>query len=112
MQQKLKLTIELVPQTGFKSLRRIVGRSAWNKIRKETYAEYNHGCGICDKKGRRNCHTIWEYDDQNHVQSLTGFIALCSRCRQVKDIELARTLADEGKLDYEDVVEHFMKVNN
>jgi len=58
-----------------------------------------------------NCHEIWEYDDQNHIQKLASFIALCDLCHYVKHIGLAGILAIKGELDYERVVEHFMKVN-
>jgi len=59
-----------------------------------------------------NLHEIWEYDDKKHIQKLEGFILLCKMCHHVKHIGLAGILASEGKLDYDDVVEHFCKVNN
>jgi len=112
MMKELKLTIELVPSTSwYNNLRSVLPKSVWDKIRKKTYAKYGYRCGICGAKGRLNCHEIWEYDDQNHVQKLVGFIALCDLCHHVKHIGLASILASEGKLDYERVVEHFMKVN-
>jgi len=55
---------------------------------------------------------MWEYDDKKHVQKLVGFIALCDMCHHVKHIGLAGILASQGKLDYEEVVQHFMRVNN
>ncbi len=59
-----------------------------------------------------NCHEIWEYDDKRHIQKLAGFIALCNMCHHVKHIGLAGILASKGKLDYERVIEHFIKVND
>jgi len=110
---KLKLTIELVPSTSwYDNLRKYTSKEDWDKIRKRTYAEYGNRCGICEAEGRLNCHEIWEYDDKKHIQRLVGFIALCDMCHHVKHIGLAGILASEGKLDYEKVVEHFMKVNN
>ena len=76
------------------------------------YANYGYKCGICGAEGRLNCHEIWEYDDKKHIQKLSGFVALCDMCHHVKHIGLAGILASKGKLDYEKVVEHFMKVNN
>ena len=109
---KLKLTIELVPRTSwYDNLRKCISNSAWNKIRGKTCAEYGHRCGICGAEVRLNCHEMWEYSDKKHVQKLVGFIALCNMCHHVKHIGLAEILASEGKLDYEKVVEHFMKVN-
>ena len=59
-----------------------------------------------------NLHEIWNYDDKNHMQKLEGFILLCSMCHHVKHIGLAGILAREGKLDYDDMIEHFCRVNN
>lgn len=108
----LKLTIELVPATSwYDNLRKVIPQPEWDKLRKRVYAEYGNRCGVCGAEGRLNCHEIWKYDDHNHEQKLLGFIALCDLCHHVKHIGLAGILAFEGKLDYEKVVEHFMKVN-
>ncbi len=58
-----------------------------------------------------NCHELWEFDERRRIQKLAGFISLCDMCHHVKHIGLAGILASEGKLDYEKIVEHFMKVN-
>ena len=111
--KELKLKVELVPKTSwYNNLRKHVDRKDWDTIRKQTYAIYEHKCGICDDEGRLNCHEIWDYDDKRHIQKLVGFIALCDMCHHVKHIGLAGILADRGELDYEKVVEHFMRVNN
>jgi hypothetical protein len=110
--QELKLTIELVPSTSwYNNVRSAVPRSTWNKLRKKTYADYGCKCGVCGAEGRLNCHEIWEYDDERYVQRLSGFIALCDMCHHVKHLGRAGILAAEGKLDYEKVVEHYMRVN-
>jgi len=109
---KLKLTIELVPRTSwYNNLRKCMSKGDWDKIRKKTYDEYRHRCAVCGSGQRLNCHEIWEYDDKKHVQKLVSFIALCNMCHFVKHIGLTEILASEGKLDYEKVVEHFIKVN-
>lgn len=59
-----------------------------------------------------NLHEIWNYDDTRHIQKLEGFVLLCKMCHHVKHIGRARMLADEGKLDYNEVVRHFCKVND
>ena len=111
--KELQLKIELVPSTSwYDNLRKVLPKSEWDKIRKAAYVNYGHRCGICGTEGRLNCHEIWEYDDKKHIQKLKGFIALCDMCHHVKHIGLAGILASEGKLDYEKVIEHFMKVNN
>ena len=110
---ELKLTIELVPQTSwYDNMRKVIPKMQWDELRKRICAEYGHKCGICGAtEGRLNCHETWEYDDTNHEQELKGFIALCNMCHFVKHIGHAGILAQEGKLDYEKVVGHFMKVN-
>jgi len=110
----LKLTIELVPATSwYNNLRDKMRQSQWDKLRKNVYAEYEYKCGICGaSEDRLNCHEIWEYDDTKHEQKLKGFIALCNMCHFVKHIGQANILAQQGRLDLEKVIEHFMEVNN
>jgi len=109
----LKLSIELVPSTSwYTNLRTQVGRETWDKIRKSTYKKYGNICGICGAKSRLNCHEMWEYDDNRHIQTLVGFIALCNLCHHVKHIGHAGIQASLQKLDFETVIEHFMRVNS
>ncbi len=111
--KELKLRIELVPSTSwYNNLRKVLPKSDWDKIRKKAYAKYGYRCSICGAKGRLNCHEVWEYDDKKHIQKFLGFIVLCGMCHHVKHIGLVGILTSEGKLDYETVVKHFMKVNN
>jgi len=111
--KELQLRIELVPYTSwYDNLRKHIERKDWDKIRQKAYADYEYRCGICGTEGKLNCHEIWEYDDKNHVQKFVGFVALCDLCHHVKHIGLAGILAERGELDYEKVVEHFIKVNN
>lgn len=106
------LTIELVPETSFyNNLRKMMSQESWDKLRKSIYAKYNHICGICGASGKMNCHEIWEYDDRHHIQHLKGFISLCDLCHHCKHIGYAQILSNEGKLDFDDVVNHFLKVN-
>jgi hypothetical protein len=110
----MKLTAELVPSTvWYSSLFRLLPREVWNNLREDIIRENGRKCQICgETEGTMNLHEIWHYDDMNHVQKLGGFILLCRMCHHVKHIGLAGILADEGKLDYKEVVRHFCKVNN
>jgi hypothetical protein len=109
----LKLAAELVPKTAWnQSLAKLLPRSVWNSIRDGVIKENGKRCQICkETEGIMNLHEIWEYDDVNHVQKLDGFILLCPMCHHVKHIGLAGILANQGKLDYNKVVQHFCVVN-
>lgn len=93
---QLKLTVEPVPKTSAnKSLNKLLSR--WKKIRDREYVRYGYRCGVCgikpsDEKGslRLECHEAWEYDEASRVQTLSGLIALCSRCHSVKNWGWAR----------------------
>jgi hypothetical protein len=82
------LTVELVPSTSWgANLRSELSSSDWNKLRRQAYKLAGYRCEVCGGKGRQHpveCHEIWEYDDDKHVQKLTGLVALCPPCHQVK----------------------------
>lgn len=110
----MKLTAELVPSTvWYSSLYRLLPSAVWNRIRNGIIVKNGRKCEICgETDGTMNLHERWNYDDVNYVQKLEGFILLCMMCHHVKHIGLAGILANEGKLDYNEVVKHFCKVNN
>lgn len=110
----MKLSVELVPSTvWYSSLYRLLPTEVWNDIRNEIIRQNGRKCQICgETEGKMNLHEIWKYDDANHVQKLEGFILLCEMCHHVKHIGLAGILANEGKLDYDEVMKHFCRVNN
>lgn len=110
----MKLTVELVPSTvWYSSLYRLLPREVWDRIRNEIISRNGRKCQVCGKtEGKMNLHEIWGCNDMKHVQKLKGFILLCEMCHHVKHIGLAGILANEGKLDYNDVIEHFCKVND
>jgi len=89
-----KLTIELIPSTCFRSnVRTMVSTKDWDKIRHISYESANNKCEICGDTGKNQgykhnveCHEIWDYDDDNHIQKLVGLISLCVNCHQVKHI--------------------------
>lgn len=111
----MKLEIELVPKTSwYNNLRKILSKSEWDQIRKQCYEQANYKCEICGDTGKNQgyshdveCHEIWEYDDENYLQKLKGFIALCPMCHKAKHIGLA-FVKNEG----EKVKEHFKEVND
>lgn len=89
-----KLTVELIPSTcHFSNVRTTVKAKEWDKIRFISYEAADNKCEICKQNGKDQgykhnveCHEIWEYDDDNHIQTLIGLISLCPTCHQVKHI--------------------------
>ena len=111
-QRMIKLTIELVPEPLWgKSLKNLLPKTEWDKVRKEVYATHKHKCEVCDAKGKLICHEVWHYNDKTCTAELRGLVALCEMCNHVKHIGLAGILAREGKLDFDKVIAHFKKVN-
>ncbi len=111
--ENYKLSIELVPRTSWcNNLRNRMSREDWDKVRRIAYREHGYKCAVCGATDiQLHCHEVWEYDDEKRIQLLREFVALCPLCHHVKHIGLAGVLAGEGKLDFRDVVTHFMKVN-
>lgn len=109
----MKLEIELVPQPlwGF-NLRSYFSSAGWDLIRRAVYKNAKLKCEICGKSGIvLHAHEIWEYDDFKSIQKLSGLVSLCEMCHHCKHIGFAAKQANEGKLDYNDVVNHFCAVN-
>jgi hypothetical protein len=106
----MKLTLDLVPATTwYDNLRSRLPKREWDRLRRATYAAAQHQCEVCGGKGRRHpveCHEIWDYDDETSVQRLTGFIALCPACHEVKHFGRA-THIGRGHL----ALAHLMRVN-
>lgn len=112
MIKAFKLEIELVPETcWYSNLRTALGQELWDVIRKKAYIDAGFRCAICKIKAQLHCHEIWDYNIKTKIQALKGFTALCPLCHHVKHIGLARILAEEGKLDFDNVLAHFCKVN-
>jgi hypothetical protein len=95
MSKDFRLTIELVPRPcWYSNMRTTIPRAAWDKLRKQVYAQYNYCCGVCQVEHvTLHCHEIWQYDDTLHSQKLNGFIALCEMCHHCKHIGHAGILA-------------------
>jgi 5-methylcytosine-specific restriction endonuclease McrA len=87
------LTIELVPKTcWYTNVRSNVSKAEWERLKKMVSARAGHVCEICGGRGRKwpvECHEVFAYDDERHVQKLVRLIALCPACHEVKHIGLA-----------------------
>jgi len=106
-----KLTIELIPKTcHYSNVRTTVTTKEWDKIRFISYEIADNKCEICKDTGKNQgykhnveCHEIWEYDDDNHIQKLIGLISLCVVCHQVKHIGRAIAMGRE-KLAHQQLI--------
>lgn len=111
MTKDFRLSIELVPSTAWgQNLRKLMKPFMWHSIRNEVLEKAKGTCMICKANGTLDCHEVWIYDDESHIQKLAGFLALCKDCHDLKHIGFASL--SHGKPKYEKLVNHFMKVNN
>jgi 5-methylcytosine-specific restriction endonuclease McrA len=105
-----KLTIELVPQTGWLSnVRSHVTNPEWDVIRKRVYQAAGYRCDVCGGKGIKHpveCHEIFSFEDQTRLQKLVRMVALCPSCHRVKHFGFARTQGLE-----EQAYTHLCRVN-
>lgn len=83
-----RLPVELVPATAWgANLRGLLSRAQWDTLRRQVAMNAGTSCEICGHQGSRHaveCHEVWEYDDQSHVQRLVRLTALCPACHQAK----------------------------
>lgn len=99
---------------GF-NLRKILKQSTWDKIRKKVYQRANYKCEICGLKGIYGkghpveCHELWSYDEVNKIQKLSGLLALCPLCHQVKHFGFTSL---RGEYYKNRAKKHLMYVNN
>jgi 5-methylcytosine-specific restriction endonuclease McrA len=82
------LTVELVPQTcWYSNVRSELSKDDWDLVRRAVYRQAGRRCEVCGGRGPQHhveCHEVWVYDDQRHIQRLERMIALCPACHEVK----------------------------
>jgi hypothetical protein len=109
-----RLQIELVPKPLWgQSLATLWRGSKWDRIRHAVYDRQQRLCGICGADSTTlYCHERWEYNDETHVATLVGFIAICVDCNNCVHMGRTTILADSGKVDFNKVVRHYCSVNS
>lgn len=83
----IPLTVELVPASNWEHNVRSEMKENWISIRRSVYKEAGYKCEVCGGVGGKHpveCHEIWSYDDEHHIQKLEGLIALCPACHKAK----------------------------
>jgi hypothetical protein len=105
-----RLKIELVPERAWgNNLRALLTDAQWDAVRKDVYQKAHYRCQICSGVGTSHpveCHELWQYEEQRHIQRLTGLQALCPLCHQCKHLGFADKV---GNLPA--VLEHLCQVN-
>jgi hypothetical protein len=106
-----KLTIELVPSTcWYTNVRSNVTKAEWDRIRNMAYKAAGNCCEVCGGRGYKwpvEAHEIWDYDDQERLQTLKRIIALCPDCHLVKHIGRAEATGQLSK-----ALKHLMRINS
>ena len=108
------LSVELVPaQQWGSNLRSALRPCKWDILRRAAYAKAGGKCEVCGgsglNQGRRHAleaHEIWDYDAETFTQKLTGIIALCPRCHEVKHIGRAFMVGNGER-----ALKHLARVN-
>jgi hypothetical protein len=110
MDHNTRLTIELVPSTcWFTNVRSNVSPATWDRLRRQVAKAAGQRCEICGGRGRRwpvECHEVFSYDDERHVQRLERLVALCPACHSAKHIGHAAIRGGRRQ-----AVAHLAKVN-
>ena len=105
------LVVELIPRTSwFKNVRSHVSPAEWERLKKTTFTRAGYRCEVCGGRGSRwpvECHEIFSYDDERHIQRLERLVALCPACHEVKHIGLAGVRGRRAQ-----AVKHLARVNN
>lgn len=112
MQSELKLTMELVPKRlVYQSMSYLMQPEEYKNLREQIFRHHEHRCGICYSSDGTYFHEVWEYDDENHTCTLTGFIALCRLCFGIKHFDYVNHRALDPKYNVLEFVQHFKEVN-
>lgn len=104
------LTIELVPKSSwYRNVRSNVSAAEWERLKRLTRSRAHNVCEVCGGRGRKwpvECHEVFAYDDERHIQKLVRLVALCPSCHEVKHIGLAGVRGNSARARA-----HLAKVN-
>ncbi len=110
----MKLELHLVPESSFASnLRKQLG-ARWSALSRRIRGEHDWKCQLCGWKENRpsslftHLHEVWEYNDDTHVQKLTGFECVCPDCHAVHHWGRSQI----SRKDMDVLTKHACRVNN
>lgn len=110
---KYKLWGNLIPRGSFyANLRKVLTKTQWDFLREFVYKRDSYKCFICGTSGvRLEAHEHWKYDYHHSTQRLHDINALCRMCHLNNHLGLAKILMKEGKLNLQELIEHWCNVN-
>lgn len=84
---RYKLLPELVPKPLWGlSAKKKLGRSQWDRIRRQVLEDAEHACQICGDVPSPYygdpliCHEVWHYDDKRRIATLVALRPQCAKC--------------------------------
>lgn len=114
MQKKLDidmvqiLTQPVVPfALHYVTPRTIMGKSKWDQLKKEFREKADHHCMICNDYVSHTpgdwleLHEKYDYDFENLIQKLTGYVSICHRCHMYIHQGLLNIQLQKGQITQE-----------
>jgi len=92
------------------SPRELLGKTWWNKRRKQVYRKYSKTCVACGTKGRVEAHEIYIFNWDKCSGTLINIVALCSLCHGF--IHIGFTARSKGNAEAKRVYERGLKILN
>lgn len=102
------LTQLIVPQSlHYITPRSIMGFTCWEDLKKKYRIIANHHCMICNRYVSHTpddwleLHESYEYDYENRIQKLVGYVSICHECHMYIHQGLLQIQLTNGDISYE-----------
>lgn len=102
------LTQPIVPQSlHYITPRSIMGFTCWEDLKKKYRIIANHHCMICNRYVSHTpddwleLHERYEYDYENRIQKLVGYVSICHECHMYIHQGLLQIQLTNGDISYE-----------
>lgn len=81
-----KVRIQLIPETSwYWNLRKVLPKTAWDKLRRQVYAHFQYQCASCRRSNRQlHAHEVWKFDMRSKTQKLVRLVCLCELCHSIE----------------------------
>jgi hypothetical protein len=74
----------------------LIGGSAWQRMRRDTFLRDKHCCVICQQQGPLECHEVFLYDDATGTAVLTKLESRCAECHSFNHLGRLRKVDPQG----------------